>query len=72
MAYARFARDSDVYVYADTRGGFTCVRCPKIGEEFRCATAAEMVTHLLMHRARGQRVPEDAITELRDEVNDAE
>jgi hypothetical protein len=68
MAYARFARDSDVYVYADTRGGFTCERCPGVGEEFRCGTAAEMVTHLLIqHRAKGQRVPDDAINELRGE-----
>lgn len=68
MAYARYARDSDVYVYADTRGGFTCERCPGIGSAFRCATAAEMVTHLLIeHRAKGQRVPDDAIDALRNE-----
>lgn len=69
MAFARFARDSDVYVYADTRGGFTCERCPGVGAEFRCATAAEMLTHLLNeHRAKGQRVPDEAIEELRNEV----
>jgi hypothetical protein len=69
MAYARFARDSDVYVYADARGGFTCERCPSGGAEFRCAAAAEMLTHLLTeHRAKGQRVPDEAIEELRNEV----
>ena len=68
MAYARFARDSDVYVYADTRGGFTCERCPRVGEEFRCESPAEMVTHLLLrHRANGQLVPDEALDELRSE-----
>jgi hypothetical protein len=65
MAFAQFGRDSDVYVYEDTRGGFTCERCPTIGEQHRCQTAAEMVTHLLEHRAEGDRVPEDALDELR-------
>ncbi|WP_146646598.1 hypothetical protein [Labilithrix luteola] len=65
MAFARFTRDSDVYVYADTRGGFTCERCPGVGAEFRRATAAEMLTHLLYeHRAKGQRVPDEATEEL--------
>ena len=64
MAFARFGRDSDVYVYEDTRGGFTCERCPEIGKQFRCTTSGEMVAHLLQHRARGDRVPDDAITEL--------
>jgi hypothetical protein len=65
MAYARFACDSDVYVFADTRGGFTCEHCPEVSDEFRCNTAAEMVTHLLtQHRAKAQRVPDDVIDEL--------
>jgi hypothetical protein len=71
MAYARWGRDSDVYVYEDVRRGFTCERCPRIGETFRCATAAEIVTHLLTeHRAKGQRVPDDAIAELRREAGE--
>lgn len=69
MAFARFTRDSDVYVYEDTRGGFTCERCPGVGAQFRCATAAEMLAHLLHeHRAKGQRVPDEAIEELWNEV----
>jgi hypothetical protein len=69
MAFVRFARDSDVHVYPDARGGFACERCPVPGEQFRCATAAEMLTHLLTeHRAKGHRVPDEAIEELRNEV----
>ena len=71
MAFSRYGRDSDVYVYADTRGGYTCERCPKVGESFRCATATEMVNHLVSeHRAKGHRVPEDALEELRAEKGD--
>jgi hypothetical protein len=65
MAFARFGRDSDVYVYADTRGGYSCERCPKVGESYHCQTAQEMVAHLIQfHRGRGDRVPDDAIAEL--------
>lgn len=62
MAFARFGRDSDVYVYADTRGGYTCERCPDVGSSYHCRTAKEMVTHLVeFHRGRGDRVPDEAI-----------
>lgn len=71
MAYARFGQDSDVYVYADSRGGYTCLRCARFAGEFRCATAAEMVTHLLrVHRAKGELVPDEAIAELQRETDD--
>jgi hypothetical protein len=67
MALARFGRDSDVYVYEDSRGGYTCQACELLQRgEFRCATAAEMIPHLLAHRARGDGVPESALTELQD------
>jgi transcriptional regulator of met regulon len=70
MAYARFGHDSDVYAYRDTRGGFTCERCPRVGEAFRCGTAAEMLDHLLAHRAKGDRVPDDALDELERDVEE--
>jgi len=68
MAFARFGLRSDVYVYEDTRGGFTCEWCSILGKkaakQFRTGTAAEMVAHLLVHRERGDKVPEDALDEL--------
>ena len=67
MAFARFGRDSDVYVYEDISGGFACERCPAVGQQFRCETAAEMVAHLFQHRVRGQKVPDDAIEQLKAE-----
>ena len=57
MAYARFGRDSDVYVYADTAGGYTCERCPEVGQAFHCPSAAEMVPLVLAHLAKGLLVP---------------
>ena len=69
MAFARFGLNSNVYVYEDVRGGFTCERCPTAGQQYRCQTAAEMVTHLLEHRAKGHRVPDSAIEELQAEVD---
>jgi hypothetical protein len=70
MAYARFSGVSDVYVYADVRGGFTCERCPRVGSQFCCTSAAEMVAHLLTeHRAKGQRVPQDALDALGNDAD---
>lgn len=78
MSYARLAPDSDVYVYEDVRGGYTCENCPRTrwapdsdNPQFRCTTAGEMVDHLMEHRARGERVPDDAIEVLRAETERA-
>jgi hypothetical protein len=60
MSYCRMADDSDVYVYPDSRGGFTC--CVTV------ATRAEMLAHLEEHRANGDLVPERAIERLRAEM----
>jgi hypothetical protein len=68
MAYARFGWNSDVYVYKHVAGGFICERCPEIGKAFLCGTAREMTAHLVgFHRARGDRVPDDAIADLERE-----
>jgi hypothetical protein len=71
MAFARFDRNSDVYVYADTRGGYTCERCPDVGHQYRCSSSTEMVAHLRSyHRAKGHRVPDEAIEELQRDVEE--
>jgi hypothetical protein len=65
MAYARWDGTSDVYVYEDVKGGFTC-QCPPRGQpEVNCPTARDMIEHLLAHRAKGDRVPESALEALR-------
>lgn len=63
MAFARFGPDSDVYVY-DTDRGFTCERCPGIGQSFDCITASEMVAHLQDHIQKGDKVPAEVLNEL--------
>ncbi|MBW3571377.1 MAG: hypothetical protein KY467_09740 [Gemmatimonadetes bacterium] len=68
MAYCRFGRDSDVYVYA-IEGGVECCRCRLLdGRWFKAPDAAQMMEHLLAHRAAGHRVPESALDELRQEL----
>jgi hypothetical protein len=69
MSFARFGPNSDVYVYEDTNGGFTCERCPGRGQQHHCETAAEMLAHLLAHRAKGDRVPDDAIAEIQELIS---
>jgi hypothetical protein len=67
MAFARFGPDSDVYVYESAHGVYRCERCPRIGSAFQCETAEEMVQHLEEHVARGDKVPGEALTELRQQ-----
>jgi hypothetical protein len=65
VSYARWSTDSDVYVYAAVGGGFICEDCPR-DSLHRCATAREMIEHLLGHRAKGDLVPESALEALRE------
>lgn len=74
MAYARWGCDgSDVYVFMDVTGGFTCCCCELVGENrSNFATKGEMVEHLLKHREAGHVVPEYAIESIRNETEDAD
>jgi len=75
MSYARCAPDSDVYVYASTRGGIECERCRLIQSANALANGPrnnavmvdedEMIAHLEKHRNAGHKVPESAFTALR-------
>jgi hypothetical protein len=67
MAYCRFGRDSDVYVF-DVEGGVECCRCRlQEGRWFRAKTHPEMIEHLQAHRAAGHRVPDEALQELAED-----
>ncbi len=69
MAYARFSRDSDVYVYEDGRGYLCCMRCQfSETHETRTKSRREMIEHLERHRRAGEKVPDDALEELRVEI----
>lgn len=65
MSYCRFAWDgSDVYVYEDVSGGWTCCGC-RIGENrFNSPTIEGMLLHLVEHKKAGDFVPRYAIESL--------
>ncbi len=74
MSYARWGCDgSDVYVFGtewthengDPVPMLVCLHGDD--NDFSCATAAEMVKHLLEHRERGQTVPQYTIERLLEE-----
>ena len=65
MAYARIAKDSDVYVYEDMAGFISCCGCrlmPFLSSEWT-HTAAEMVEHLRKHEKAGHKVPAELLDE---------
>lgn len=73
MSYCRFGwDDSDVYVYSDVAGGWTCCACqlntPAPGRIFppsaNLNTPGEMAAHLRKHRDAGHTVPDYAIADL--------
>jgi len=75
MSYARFAADSDVYVYASSRGGIECERCRFMQPTDTTANGPrnnavmvdedEMISHLEKHGKAGHKVPESAFVALR-------
>lgn len=64
MSYARFSRDSDVYVYESVGGGFVCDDCALHEKRTVLDTPAAMIVHLLEHRAAGHAVPDAALNGL--------
>ena len=61
MAYARFSRKSDVYVYA-SKNGWICASCDTFSD------LSGLKKHLLKHRKRGDRVPQDALDAINAEM----
>lgn len=67
MSYARWGCDnSDVYVYADVKGGFTCM-----WDQFtiNLQTGNEMIEYLMVLRQLGQVVPDYTIESLKGQTN---
>ena len=68
MSYCRWSSDgfkSDVYVYADVAGGFTCHVTD--GKTFNVSTAMTMANELTVLRNMGYHVPQYAIDALYEE-----
>jgi hypothetical protein len=72
MSYARFAAESDVYVFLAVGGHLECCGCALGGEECFYSTA-EMLAHLDAHRVVGHDVPDYCTDRLREnqKQNDA-
>lgn len=72
MSYARFGKNSAVYVYSD---GFNyiccaCRMCPKLGwfEPWRTRSLLELREHLTQHDEVGQRIPKHAWVRINVEI----
>lgn len=65
MSYARFSKDSNVYVY-QSADGFECCGCWMQDDASATTfdTAAEMVDHLRLHQQVGHLVPQGCIDAL--------
>ncbi len=58
MSYVRLGPLSDVYVYGNVAGGFTCCVCTlALSGNYTCGTRAEMIIHLIEHLKMGHTVP---------------
>lgn len=71
MSYCRFSRDSDVYVIRNTSGMWECVAChrtPDVHVQF--ATKQEIHGHLLEHLFDNDKVPEEALDRLNEEIRE--
>lgn len=64
MSYARWSKDSDVYVFCSVDAHLECCGCWLGGERHFRSTEA-MLAHLDAHRAAGHMVPEYAYDGLR-------
>ena len=71
MSYCRMSRESDVYMYADVDGYICCCGCfMKEGGIFRFRTRKGALSHLLLHRAKDDTVPQYAIDRLEKEIKE--
>lgn len=83
MAICRWSDASDLYVFRDVRGGYTCMSCELTGcrssdalaghnnpnGEFHVDTPEEMLQHLQEHKDNGNKVPDRAFSALHKEIN---
>jgi hypothetical protein len=56
MSYARFGKDSDVYVYAGGKG-YECCGCINLNKTQGFTTSDELIEHLQIHQIAGHKVP---------------
>lgn len=70
MAYARFGKDSDVYVMCSGEE-WVCVSCLLIGASpFVCVSLLSLNQHLLDHVIAGHKVPQHTFERVYREIQD--
>ena len=72
MSYARWGKDSNVYVYLDCSGFLLCA-CgdPAItGIGFKAYRTSDMIEHLKEHKGKGDTVPEYTLTGLTEDASE--
>ena len=69
VSYARFAPSSDVYVFetGEHGGRWCCCDCWISPRSVTFDSRAEIVEHLLLHRQKGWKVPQEALDRLESE-----
>ena len=67
MSYARFAGESDVYIFLDVGGYLNCCGCLLSDGSAHYRSTDAMIAHLHEHRKQGQRVPESAFEDLEND-----
>ena len=70
MSYARFGKDSDVYVY-ESDYGWECCGCA-LETSFTAESPQEMIDHLKEHQVEGHKVPQYALDRLKDEAEESD
>lgn len=72
MSYARFAADSDVYVFFNCDGYYECCACRIAWDEHKLSpwveTAEEMLAHMAEHIEKGHKVPDYCTERLRRDI----
>lgn len=79
MAYARFGSGSDVYLYGDSKSGWTCCMCgmnPADKDGFRddvsLGCLKDVLTHLQKHVSAGHQVHESCMIRVQRELGEAQ
>jgi len=72
MSLIRYSADSDLYIYHDVSGGFTCLDCPlhNAGRYVSMKSRSELCDHISAHIKAGHRVPDWLPEEAARDWND--
>jgi hypothetical protein len=70
VSYARFGKESDVYVYLDIDGYLCCCGCRLEDPAWPHYSTESMLLHLAEHERQGDMVPASCIEGLKSEAEE--